>query len=323
MRSALVSTDNAANRFIETLSNVRFTLANIDQGLQSPEGVVQTTSVHVIETLSNARFALANIDQALHSPEGVVQMTSAHVIETLLEVQSTLVNAQRLMQGVNLAARGIHAATTGFIFALFVITLTVMISLYIHNGHSQKRNKQKLNQHYLRLHYGGDIDTTSSTYMYLIKFSPRQIYRRMGDTGATDAKVILIGGNAEVESRIWDRRRSDSGLQPLLFPDRRFMFSSITEAMQTVDDHRKPSGAPPEPKPPKTLFVFLLISSQDPSIFGPQHHETFHIPPSLRNHCCEIVGTGFHKIAAHKLSKASTGAEGGRLPKNPPMGTVF
>jgi hypothetical protein len=105
MRSALVSTDNAANQFIETLSN--------------------------------ARFTLANIDQALHSPEGVVQTTSAHVIETLLEFRSTL------MQGVNLAARGIHAATTGFIFALFIITLTVVISLYIHNGHSLRNETSK------------------------------------------------------------------------------------------------------------------------------------------------------------------------------------
>ncbi|CAA7268488.1 unnamed protein product [Cyclocybe aegerita] len=42
----------------------------------------------------------------------------------------------------------------------------------------------------------------------------------------------------------------------------------------------------------KTLFILLLISSQDPSSRGPNKHPAFQVPASLRDHYYAIIGTG-------------------------------
>jgi hypothetical protein len=67
--------------------------------------------------------------------------------------------------------------------------------------------------------------------------------------------------------------------------------------------------------------VFILISSRDPTIWGPQQHDAFAVPSSLRDHSYALVGTGTEKgRVAHRLDPSSTGPDGELLVKSLPLG---
>jgi len=177
-------------------------------------------------------------------------------------------------------------------------------------------SRRNLNRCYLRDHYGDDIDTVTKTYIGLIKHHSLCTKREVR-VETENVKVILIGANEEAESRVRNQR-SQAGIDDLLFVDRRFAYPTITAAMQAANEYCKPLS---ESKPTQTLFVFLLISSRDPALFGPQSHEAFRVPGSLRYHHYAIVGTGTHgNVAAHKLCKSSMGPNKERLQWNLPMG---
>jgi hypothetical protein len=89
----------------------------------------------------------------------------------------------------------------------------------------------------------------------------------------------------------------------------------MEDALHAVDDY-----CASEEKVPKTLFVFLLISSRDPLVWGPHEHNPFQVPKSLQHHCYAIVGTGENGAFAHKLSRSSTDHNGEPLMKILPLG---
>jgi len=224
-----------------------------------------------------------------------------------------VVAAGRAARSADFAARGLGVA------ACILIPTLIKTVLHYHTFAAQSRHthEQKSNRHYLRDHYGDDIDTASRTYISLIKYHSLRTKEEVR-AETKNIRVILVGANEEAESRIQDRR-SQAGIDDLLFVDRRFIYPTITAAMQAAHEYCRPiSGL----RPAKTLFVFLLISPQNPTLTsGPQHHETFHVPGSLRYHHYAIVGTGTHNnVAAHKLCGYSTGPNKERLLWNLPMG---
>lgn len=195
--------------------------------------------------------------------------------------------------------------------------LGIVVIIICMFNQSDNYRRQSFHFNYLRIQYGSTIDVMTRTYVNLIKHHSERV-RRLGVGSDTErTNVLLIGVNESVEAYIRYERgfASDETLQSLL-PSlgRPLAFNTIEDALNAVDVYCR-SGE----KVPKTLFILLLISSQDPS-WGPHEHKKFQVPKSLRDHCYAIVGTGETDVFAHKLSRSSKGVDGEPLMKSLPCG---
>jgi hypothetical protein len=197
---------------------------------------------------------------------------------------------------------------------LFIIFFVTFICLYI----SIEQRMQSFHWDYVRLQYGGTVETMARTYANLMKFHCNRVRRNGIGIGAERTKIFLIGAGETAEAYLrYDREfSSDEILQSFLPQGQPFVFRTIKEALHTLD-----VCCTSEKKLPKTLFVLILISTRDPSQ-GAHEHETFQMPSSLRDHCYAIVGTemGASGISAHKLSKTAKGPNGELLRKSLPLG---
>jgi hypothetical protein len=128
------------------------------------------------------------------------------------------------------------------------------------------------------------------------------------------ADIIFLGAGRTADAYLrYDREFSnDNLLQRLLPQGQSFVFRTIKDALHTFD-----VCCTSETKLPKTLFIFLLISTRDPS-WDCQEHETFQMPSSLGDHCFTFVGIGLgdNGVPAHRLSKTSKGPNGELLSKS-------
>jgi hypothetical protein len=197
---------------------------------------------------------------------------------------------------------GISVTLVDFILISFALYFVNYLSTRLR--HAEQINDRELNRRYRRLHYGDDIESATRTYISLIKFHSF----RLSEGGRVphdvkDTKVVLIGVNEEEESRIWNAASRDASLHKLLFADRPFAFPSMRHAMKAIDKYCQclsHYGSEPaidfyEQQRPKTLFVFLLISSNDPTVNGPHDHSS-RVAVSLEGgaHYVSIIGTGSH-----------------------------
>jgi hypothetical protein len=183
--------------------------------------------------------------------------------------------------------------------ASITLILVIMVIFFAY----QRLYKPWQNQNYMRLHYGDNIGAMTETCICLIKFECHRATKKFG----LDARVLLVAENEELESRIWRQGQVDEQLFDLLFSNERFVFKSIGVAMRAVEERIKSHGAA------KALFVpvFILISSQNPAMFGPHEHERFDFPETIGRYA--IIGTGFQDIAAHRIFHSTTGVNKGTL----------
>lgn len=237
---------------------------------------------------------------------------TANFVKTLTEGESTLFSVKEILGDVGLAARGIREIMATLYITLFVIAFSVIAYLLANYRRLRRIEDREINQQYLREHYGDNIEMKSRVYLNLMQLHADRIQRSSVGAGTKETKVILVGANEEVESCI--RQKSSS----LIFPDDHFVFSSITDAMKAAEDYCQSSFS--EPKQPQTLFIFLLISARDPSVFGPQLHKPFTVSTTIANQGYAIIGTGSNVVHAHKLSRSSKGPEGECLADSLPMG---
>lgn len=200
------------------------------------------------------------------------------------------------------------AILSSLLFIIFIIFLNI----------SMEQSTQILHSNYVQLQYGGTVETMARTYANLMKFHCDRVRRNGIGIGTEGTNVLLIGAGDTVEAylRYDDQFSSDETLQSLLLQGQPFVFGTIKDALHMLDVY-----CTSEKKPPKTLFILLLISTRDPSQ-GHHEHETFQMPSSLRDHYYAIVGTGTggKGVPAHKLSKTSQGPNGKPLTKNLPLG---
>ena len=221
-------------------------------------------------------------------------------------IPETVVNLEATVYEVVRDAKRFASAYAFYLtLILLFVALFFVIYLSIRLRHAQQIHDRELNHRYRRLHYGDDIESATRTYISLIKFHSFRIAKGGKVPGhVKDTKVVLIGVNEEEESRIWDEASRDASLHKLLFADRPFAFHSIKEAMYAIDQYCQypPHYGTSTPidfylqARPKTLFVFLLISSNDPTVNGPHHHSS-HVAVSLieaEAHYVSIIGTGNH-----------------------------
>jgi hypothetical protein len=229
-------------------------------------------------------------------------------------IPETVVNLEATVNEVVRDAKRFASAYALYLtLILLFVALFFVIYLSIRLRHAQQIHDRELNHRYRRLHYGDDIESATRTYISLIKFHSSRIFktgRAPGDV--KDTKVVLIGVNEEEECRIWHEASRDASLDKLLFGDRPFAFPSMKHAMYAVDKycqclpHYGNSTAIDFYRQvrPKTLFVFLLISSNDPTVNGPHDHLS-HVAGSLEAgaHYVSIIGTGSHNgQRAHKCT---------------------
>ena len=214
--------------------------------------------------------------------------------------------------------RGTSAAFVVFLVTMVVITL-IFLDIFI------KDRNQSFHSNYMRFQYGDTVETVARTYSNLMKLHSDCVRRDGLGIDARRTNVLLIGASETAEAYLrYDREfASDEILQSVLSQGRPFVFRTITDALRALDLH-----CTSEKKPPKTLFVLLLISTRDPS--RERHeHEPFQIPSSLQDHSYAIVGIGIRGdgAPAHKLSKNSKGPNGERLSKSlargPTRGVCF
>ncbi|KAF8190250.1 hypothetical protein K438DRAFT_1831655 [Mycena galopus ATCC 62051] len=200
----------------------------------------------------------------------------------------------------------------------FIITLVIMlIGLYKFDKHYRQKSYSTSNLDYLRTQYGTTIDIMTRTYSNLMKLHSERVRRHGVGADAGKTNVLLIGVNEAVEAYIRYEHDlvSDRALQGLLPLGRPFAFRTMEDALHAVNDY-----CASEEKAPKTLFVFLLISSRDPLAWGPHEHSPFQVPKSLQHHCYAIVGTGENGALAHKLSRSSKDYNGEPLMTSLPLG---
>ena len=195
---------------------------------------------------------------------------------------------------------------------LFILALTTII--FICTFIKQRTRTFHLN--YLRSQYGDSVETMARTYANLMKFYAEYVQRNGIGIGAERTNICLIGAGETVEAYLrYDREISnDRFLQSLLPQDQSFVFRTIKDALNALD-----VCCTSETKLPKTLFIFLLISTRDPS-WVCYEHETFQMPSSLGDHCYAFVGIGHgdNGAPAHRLSKTSKGPNGELLSKSLP-----
>ena len=195
-----------------------------------------------------------------------------------------------------------------FLIILFSVTIIFLSTSIMHRTKTFHSN-------YVRFQYGGTVETMARTYANLMKFHCNRVRWNGIGTGVERTNILLIGANETAEAYLRHDRdfSSDQTLQSLLPQGEPFVFRTINDALDALDFWCKS-----EKKLPKTLFVFLLISTREPS----EEHETFQMPSSLLDHCYAIVGSGIggNGVPAHKLSKASKGPNGEPLVKSLPLG---
>jgi hypothetical protein len=230
--------DHTLPRTHTTLSNVDRAMESIDVAVRGMDATARALNATFFgETLPKIHTTLASGDRSIQNINVVAEaLNTTLFIEILPNVHTTLLSVDRAMQSIDDAARSIKATAGIMKSILFIIALAVVISCYICASRSRKIHVRKLNRYYLCLHYGDDINTTTETYVSLIKCLPGRVYERTVSTGVDETKVVLVGANEEVESCIRDRTRDDGKLYELLFVGHRFIFRSIAEAMGAVDE---------------------------------------------------------------------------------------
>jgi len=209
------------------------------------------------------------------------------------------------------AIKGVSLVLVLFLVIVLAIAV-IVIDTFI------KDRTQGFHSNYVRFQYGNTVETIARTYSNLIKLHSDCVQRDGLGIDAKRTNVLLIGASETAGAYLrYDREfASDEILQSLLPQDQPFVFGTITDALHALDFH-----CTSEKKPPKTLFVLLLISTRDPS--RERHeHEPFQIPSSLQDHCYAIVGIGIRGdgVPAHKLSKSSKGPNGECLSESLPRG---
>jgi len=239
-------------------------------------------------------------------------------VETLLDKLSQAFDpiATRSLIEQTKAAISVIKVTSAALSLLLIIIFAVTI-IFLHT--SIKHSTQSFHLNYVRLQYGGTIETMARTYANLMKLHFGRVQRNGIGIGAERINVLLIGASETAEAYLrYDREFSSDEILRNLLPQegQPFVFRTIKDALHTLD-----VCCTSEKKLPKTLFVLLLISTRDPSQ-DRHEHETFQMPSSLRDHHYAIVGTGMgdNGIPAHKLSKTSKGPNGELLTMSLPLG---
>lgn len=239
---------------------------------------------------------------------GVAEWVATNIMDhTLPKLEGSLIIQQT--ESALSVIKGTSAALCLFLVIMFIITIIFLDILIKHRTQTRHLN-------YVRSHYGDNVETTARTYANLIKFHAECLQRSDIGIDAERTNVFLIGAGETAEAYLrHDREFADDDiLQSLLPRTQPFVFRTITDALDTLDQ-----CCTSEENLPKTLFVLLLISSRDPSLER-HEHEAFQMPSSLLDHCYAIVGTGRggNGAPAHKLSKGSKRPNGERIVWSPP-----
>ena len=215
-----------------------------------------------------------------------------------------------------------EAEATMFVIKCTFALLFILFGFMINFIHTFTKHRTRIsNLDYVRFQYGGTVEAMARTYANLMKFHAERVEGNGIGIGAERTSVFLIGAEETVEAYL----RCDKGfeydqfLQRLLPQGQSFVSKTIKDALHTLDVCCTTTSGE---KLPKTLFILLLISTQDPSR-GCHEHETFQMPPSLRDHCYAIVGVGpgNNGVPAHRLAKTSKGPDGELLTKSLPLGS--
>jgi hypothetical protein len=236
---------------------------------------------------------------AIHTMDSIIPRTQ-HFFDTI--TPRTQVLLDRLNEAVEpgaikLLVKNIDGAISMTCLTMFFFL--VFVSVIMWTSFSLRKDR-----YYVHDHYGCTIDSRARTYVNLMKHHSERVRRVQTGVETKRTNVLLIGVNEVVEAYIRHEPSfaSDSPLQALLPTGISFTFGSIKDALHTLDTYCTE-------KMPTTLFIFLLISSRDPSR-GYNVHEAFEVPSGLRNHCYAIVGTGGKDGFAHRLSGKSKGPNG-------------
>jgi len=194
---------------------------------------------------------------------------------------------------------------TSFLFVILALITMIFLSTSI------KHIKQRTHMNYVRFRYGDSVETIARTHANLMKFHSKCVQRSGIGIGAERTNVFLIGAGETAEAYLRHDHQflNDMVLRSLLPQDQSFAFRTIKDALHTLD-----VCCTSEKKLPKTLFIFLLISTS----WDCHEHEPFEMPSSLGNHCYAFVGIGLGDDGApgHRLSKTSKGPNGEPLSKS-------
>ncbi|KAJ3517511.1 hypothetical protein NLJ89_g456 [Agrocybe chaxingu] len=283
-------------------------------------GVAEEVEPAVIAALvENTKNAINEITSAANQWKVVPAATMDQILPR------TEVLLDRLNQAIDPAAITSLVGKTGDAIATFDATLTILVFLFVlmfpiaatYLNQLNKRCRHSADCIYVRMQYGGTIDSITRTYVNLIKLHAERVRRNGIGAEAERTHVLLIGPNEAVEAYIRHDREfsSDKALQSLLPRSRPFTFGTIDGALRALDTY-----CTTEEKMQKMFFILLLISSQDPLTRGPHKHQAFQVPASLRDHYYAIIGTGGNGVPAHRLSVKSKGPDGEPLSLSLPLG---
>jgi hypothetical protein len=256
---------------------------------------------------------LPSLNKAVRNVNGILHSNPSSVQNTLQSTDKATQNiAEFVLPSAAVALSTFNQCVTILTMVVTLLSLASVISSY---WHRRSHLLEKANRHYVHMTYGRDAEGVARTCASIVK----RVGSAMDLVGR--GQFVLVGINDGVAARMWEQRTADTMLDELLVSDA-FAFSNIKDAMGAIGEDEKSGSSIVSNK----LLVILLISSRDPTLFGPRLHESFVVPSVIADRFL-IVGIGMSEpggILAHSLSRASMTHDGTPLGLlNVPEGVTF